>query len=195
MQGYTAIVPFPSNDRRWKLVEATMRRHGHSGSGLIETLHTVQESFGYLDEVSLRFVAASLHLPKSKVYGVATFYDFFRLKPPGEHTCVVCMGTGCYVKGAGKLMKTIEDIAHVKAGETTPDGKVSVVAARCIGACGLAPAVVLDGQVMGKVQPRQLEDQFREWLGHEPHEVGETAEHETVERKTTPHVEAVLALV
>ncbi len=167
MQAYPASVPLPSTDKRWKLVEGTMRRHGHKASALIEVLHTVQESFGYLDEESLRFVASSLRLPMSKVYGVATFYHFFSLKPPGEHTCVVCMGTGCYVKGAGALMKTIEDVAHVKAGETTPDGKVSVVAARCIGACSLAPAVVFDGEVIPKAQPHQVEVQLRRWMGHD----------------------------
>ena len=94
-----------------------MRRYGHKASSLIEVLHTVQESFGYLDAVSLRFVASSLRLPLSEVYGVATYYHFFSLKPPGEHTCVVCMGTGCYVKGAGNLMKAIEDVAHVGPGK------------------------------------------------------------------------------
>jgi len=89
-----------------------MRRHGHKASSLIEVLHTVQESFGYLDEISLRFVASSLRLPLSTVFGVATYYHFFSLKPPGEHTCVVCMGTGCYVKGAGNLMKAIEEVAQ-----------------------------------------------------------------------------------
>lgn len=144
-----------------------MRRHGHKASSLIEVLHTVQESFGFLDEVSLRFVASSLRLPLSKVFGVATYYHFFSLKPPGEHTCVVCMGTGCYVKGAGNLMKAIEEVAHVKAGETTPDGKVSVVAARCIGACSLSPAVVFDGEVISKVQPCTVKDQLRRWMGHD----------------------------
>ena len=167
MQPYPASVALPSSDKRWKLVEATMRRYGHKGSALIEVLHTVQESFGFLDEVSLRFVASSLRLPMSKVYGVATFYHFFSLRPPGEHTCVVCMGTGCYVKGAGDLMKTIEDIAHVKAGETTPDGKVSVVSARCIGACSLAPAVVFDGEVIPKVQPHVIREQFQRWMNHD----------------------------
>jgi bidirectional [NiFe] hydrogenase diaphorase subunit len=167
MQAYPASVPLPSSDKRWKLVEATMRRHGHKSSSLIEVLHTVQESFGYLDEISLRFVASSLRLPLSTVFGVATYYHFFSLKPPGEHTCVVCMGTGCYVKGAGNLMKAIEEVAHVGAGETTPDGKVSVVAARCIGACSLSPAVVYDGEVIPKVQPAALKDQLRRWMGHD----------------------------
>jgi len=167
MQAYPTSVPLPSGDKRWKLVEGTMRRHGHKASSLIEVLHTVQESFGFLDEVSLRFVASSLRLPMSKVFGVATFYHYFRLKPPGEHTCVICMGTGCYVKGADLLMKTIEEVANAKAGETTPDGKVSIVAARCIGSCSLAPAVVFDGEVIPKAQPENVRDQFRRWLGHD----------------------------
>ncbi len=167
MQPYPSSVPLPSNDKRWKLVEGTMRRHGHKGTALIEVLHTVQESFGFLDEVSLRFVASSLRLPMSKVYGVATFYHYFSLKPSGEHTCVICMGTGCYVKGADNLMRTVEEIAHVKAGETTPDGKVSVVAARCIGSCSLAPAVVFDGEVVPKAQPDAMRDRIRRWLGHD----------------------------
>jgi len=144
-----------------------MRRHGYKASSLIEVLHTVQESFGFLDDVSLRFVAYSLRIPLSKVFGVATFYHFFTLKPQGEHTCVVCMGTGCYVKGAGDLMKAIEDVAHIKPGETTADGKVSLVAARCIGACSLAPAVVFDGEVVSRVQPGTVRDQIWRWMGHD----------------------------
>lgn len=166
MQAYPVSVPLPSADKRWKLVEATIRRHGHKGASLIEVLHTVQESFGFLDEVSLRFVATSLRLPLSKVYGVATFYHYFTLKPPGRHTCVVCMGTGCYVKGAGDLIRTIEETAHVKPGETTSDGTISVVAARCIGACSLAPAVVFDGEVVSKAEPDAIRKEFRRWMNH-----------------------------
>jgi bidirectional [NiFe] hydrogenase diaphorase subunit len=166
MLAYPVSVPLPSADKRWKLVEATIRRHGHKGTALIEVLHTVQESFGFLDEVSLRFVATSLRLPLSKVYGVATFYHYFTLKPPGEHTCVVCMGTGCYVKGAGDLLRTIEETAHIKPGETTPDGKISVVAARCIGACSLAPALVFDGEVQSKADSDAIRREFRRWMGH-----------------------------
>lgn len=167
MQAYPESVPPPSTDKRWKLVEATMRRHGHKPSSLIEVLHTIQESFGYLDQISLRFVAASLRIPLSEVFGVATYYHFFSLKPPGEHTCVVCMGTGCYVKGAAGLMKAIEEVAHVGAGETTSDGKVSVVAARCIGSCSLAPAVVCDGEVIPKAQPEVITGQLRRWMSHD----------------------------
>ena len=92
-------------------------------------------------------------VPYSKVYGVSTFYHFFTLKPQGEHTCVVCTGTACYIKGAQRLLDTVGDAAGIKAGETTADGKVSLLTARCVGSCGLAPAVVFDGQVAGKVTP------------------------------------------
>src|SRR6516164_7580713 len=144
MQTYLERVSPPSGDRRWKLVSATMRRHGFERQALIETLHTVQKSFGYLDQASLRFVAGSLRVPLSQAFGVATFYHFFGLKPPGEHTCVVCMGTACYIKGAPQLVSQIEKSLGLKAGETTPDGRISFLTARCLGSCGLAPAVVYD---------------------------------------------------
>ena len=95
----------PSDDKRWRLVNATMRRLGYSPSALIESLHAVQRSFGFLDEAALKYVAQSLRVPLSKVYGVATFYNHFRLKPEGLHTCVVCLGTACYIKGAAKLLE------------------------------------------------------------------------------------------
>ena len=122
MQPFASKATAPSDDRRWKLVDATMRKHGNEPSALIESLHTVQESFGYLDDVALRYVAQSLRVPYSKVYGVSTFYHFFTLKPQGEHTCVVCTGTACYIKGAQRLVDTVGDTVGIKAGETTSDG-------------------------------------------------------------------------
>lgn len=142
--------PLPSDDKRWKLVNTTMRRNGYAGHALIETLHSVQDAFGYLDETSLRFVAASLDLPVSKVFGVATFYHIFMLKPKGRHTCVVCTGTACYIKGAGGLIEGLQEQYGIDPGETTGDDRLSLLTARCVGACGLAPAVVVDGEVLGK---------------------------------------------
>ena len=128
---------------------------GRTPRGLIETLHTVQEAFGYLDEHALRYVAMSLRVPLSRAYGVATFYHFFTLKPAGEHTCVVCMGTACYIKGAPQLLeRRAEQIWALLPGETTADGKVSLLTARCLGSCGLAPAVVYDQEVAGKGDTR-----------------------------------------
>lgn len=142
--------PLPGDDKRWKLINATMRRSGYAGHALIETLHSVQDSFGFLDETSMRFVAASLDVPLSKVFGVATFYHLFMLKPKGRHACVVCTGTACYIKGAGGLVEAIEGRFGVNPGETTEDDRLSILTARCVGACGLAPAVVVDGDVIGK---------------------------------------------
>jgi len=164
---YPSRVSLPSDDKRWRIVEGTMRRHGYEPHGLIEVLHTVQESFGYLDRTSLQFVAVALRLPLSKVYGVATFYHFFSLKPPGEHTCVVCSGTACYIKGAGQILKALHEAIGVEPGETSKDGKVSLLTARCLGSCGLAPAVVFDGSVAGKLNPDDVVAHVRRWTGHD----------------------------
>lgn len=157
----------PSQDKRWKIVDATVRRVGPHSRGLIETLHTVQEAFGYLDETALRYVAASLRVPLSRAYGVATFYHFFTLKPAGEHTCVICLGTACYIKGAPLLVETVRHELGIAPGETTANRKISVLSARCLGSCGLAPAVVYDNAVAGKVTPGQLRQQMTKWNPHD----------------------------
>ncbi len=141
----------PSADKRWRMVDNTMRKHGYRADALIEALHTMQECFGYLEEPGLKFVAQSLRLPLSKVFGVATFYHFFTLKPKGRHTCGVCMGTACYIKGAQNILDEIEKKYGITPGETTKDNALSVLTARCIGSCGLAAAVVVDGAIAGKI--------------------------------------------
>lgn len=146
----------PSDDKRWKLVNAAMRRNGYAGNALIESLHSVQDAFGFIDETAMSFVAESLDVPLSKVYGVATFYHLFTLKPQGRHSCVVCTGTACYIKGAQSLIERIEAHYDVALGETTADGALSLLGARCVGACGLAPAVVVDGKVLGAQSPDSI---------------------------------------
>jgi len=153
----------PSQDKRWRLVDATMRRLGQHSRGLIETLHTVQETFGYLDEDALRYVATSLRVPLSRAYGVATFYHFFTLKPAGEHTCVVCMGTACYIKGAPQLIEALKRDLGIGPNQTTADGRVSLLTARCLGSCGLAPAVVYDREVAGKVTAASMREHLAKW--------------------------------
>lgn len=154
----------PSGDKRFKLLEVAMKRHQFQQHALIEVLHAAQELFGYLETDLLYFIARQLKLPPSKVYGVATFYHFFSLKPKGEHTCVVCTGTACYVKGADALIQAAEKLAHIKTGETTPDNRLSLMTARCLGACGIAPAVVLDGTVRGHENSERLCQQLKTWL-------------------------------
>jgi len=154
----------PSEDKRWKIVGATMRRHGFSRNALIETLHTVQQSFGFLDRPSLEYVAQSLRVPLSKAFGVATFYHYFSLKPPGEHTCVVCLGTACYIKGAPQLLGELEQSLGIKPGETTPDGRVSALAARCVGSCSLAPVALFDGEVAARLSAKDMQGRLQKWV-------------------------------
>jgi bidirectional [NiFe] hydrogenase diaphorase subunit len=153
----------PSGDKRFKMLDAAMKRHQHAPDALLEILHQAQELFGFLADDVLVYVGRNLRLPLSRVYGVATFYNFFTLEPKGEHTCTVCMGTACYVKGAGEILARLQAAHGVKPGDTTPDGKVSVVVARCVGACGIAPAVAFDGEVAGQQTPEGVVARTRRW--------------------------------
>jgi bidirectional [NiFe] hydrogenase diaphorase subunit len=154
----------PSEDKRWRIVQATMRRNGFARHSLIETLHSVQEAFGYLDEDSLRYVAGSLRVPQSRVYGVSTFYHLFTMKPAGKHTCVVCTGTACHIRGAPELLSAFKEKYGINPGETTADGQVSLLTARCVGSCGVAPVAVMDGLITGRITVEQTIAQAQEWL-------------------------------
>lgn len=156
----------PSGDKRFKILDTHIKRHQAKADALIEVLHKAQELFGYLENDLLLYIAHSLRLPPSRVYGVATFYHFFTLKPKGAHTCVICMGTACYVKGAEKLLHAIQDYAKVKPGETTEDNQLSLLTARCIGACGIAPAAVFDNVVTPRQTPETALEQIRKWVPH-----------------------------
>src|SRR5262245_34129396 len=156
-----------SGDKRFKILEVHMKKHQFKHDALIEVLHKAQELFGYLEDDLLLFIAYKLKLPASRVYGVATFYHFFTLKPKGQHTCVICMGTACYVKGADKVLTAIEQSAGIKAGETTSDNQLSLLTARCIGACGIAPAVVYDGTVTPRQTPEAALEHVKGWMAHD----------------------------
>lgn len=148
------------SENRYKLVEKTMKKLGYERSALIETLHTAQEAFGYLERDTLKFIARKLKLPFSKVYGVATFYHYFRLKPSGKHTAVVCMGTSCYIKGGKEILKSLENRFDIKAGETTKDGLLSLSTARCIGLCSLAPITIYDNKTIGNLTLEQSQKEI-----------------------------------
>lgn len=124
---------------------------------LIQILHLSQEIYGYLPLELQEFIATSLHKPLSEVSGVITFYSFFSTKPRGEHTIRVCMGTACYVRGGKKIVERLQNILGVDIGETTKDGKFTFEIARCIGACGLAPAMMIDDVVYKQVNVNKLE--------------------------------------
>ena len=158
-----AKVSHPSGDNRFRLLDRAINVHHGDGNALIEVLHVAQNIFGFLDSGTLLYVARALKRPPSQVYGVATFYNFFRLKPAGRHTMVLCTGTACYVKRAGEIQRAVEKHCGVHFGETTPDGAVSLEQARCIGSCGLAPVAVLDGEVAAKVTPEAAVKRLEEW--------------------------------
>jgi bidirectional [NiFe] hydrogenase diaphorase subunit len=143
----------PSGDPRFTLIDRTLKRFRFQQDALIEVLHTAQEAFGYLEEDLLIYVARQLKLPLSWVFGVATFYHFFSLQPQGEHNCIICMGTACYVKRAAEIVAALQAAHGIETGQTTPDGKLSITAARCLGSCGLAPVLILDGEVLARETP------------------------------------------
>ena len=143
-------------DPRIKLITAKIKKENYKPDALIEILHTAQNAYGYLPMNVLKFITKALHLPPSRVYSTVTFYHFFSLKSKGEHTCLVCTGTACYVKGAQFILNEIEKQFGLKPGQVTADNKLGVSVARCIGACGLAPAVVLDEEVHAKVSAEEI---------------------------------------
>jgi bidirectional [NiFe] hydrogenase diaphorase subunit len=151
-----AAVAAPKGDKRQALLDATLRRHQFRQDTLIEALHTAQNAYGFLTPELLWYIARRLRLPPSRVYGVATFYSFFTLKPAGQHLLVICQGTACYIKGAPRCAVAIHDAYGVQSGQTTPDGQLSVVAARCLGSCGMAPAAVLDGTFLSNLTPESI---------------------------------------
>ncbi len=155
--------PHPSGDNRFKLLDRAITKHQANGDALIEILHAAQGIFGFLEHDLLIYISRALRLPPSRVYGVATFYHFFRMKPSGEHVFVLCTGTACYVKGAAEIQKAVEHQCGCKFGETTKDGKISLVSARCVGSCGLAPVAVLDNTVAGKLTPEESAKRVAHW--------------------------------
>jgi len=143
----------PTEDRERQL-ERLMARYHYSGSALIEVLHAAQELYGYLSKPLLKGIAHKLHLPPSRVLGVATFYHLFRFAPRKAHTATVCLGTACYAAGGMDLMATAE--------RECPKEQWTLEAGRCVGSCGLAPIVICDGEPLCRLTQPQLETKLKE---------------------------------
>lgn len=148
-------------------LDSFLHVHGEQDQ-LIEALHVAQGVFGYLSEEVLLHVARAMRLPPSRVAGVATFYHLFRFDPPGDHTCIVCAGTACFVKGADAITRALSQELGIPAGDTTADGRITLGEARCLGSCGLAPVVVVDGEVLGHQSPESAVVVVRDALGEPP---------------------------
>jgi bidirectional [NiFe] hydrogenase diaphorase subunit len=154
-------------DNRRVLLEKVLREHNHQESALLEILHSAQEIYGYLDKDLLMDISGSLNIPPSHVYGVTTFYSFFKLRKPGEHIVTGCLGTACYVRGVEQIMEAIEEEFNLKRGGSTADGKLSLLITRCIGACAMAPNIVVDDEVIGKATEEIVIKRIRSVLGGE----------------------------
>ena len=132
-------------------------------AALIEVLHEAQEIFGYLPEHVQEFVAEKLRLPLGRVFGVISFYHYFTTEPRGKHQINCCLGTACFVRGAEKIVEQLEDALGIKMGEVTPDKKFSLGTLRCVGACSLAPVVIVDGKIYGRATPEQAAEIIAEY--------------------------------
>lgn len=154
-----AVAP---TDPRIKLIKTKIKKENHQPDSLIEVLHTAQNAYGYLPLEVLRLIGHELGLPPSYVYSTVTFYHFFSLKSKGKHSCLVCTGTACYVKGAQKILDKIEKELNLKAGQVSADGNLGVQVARCVGACGLAPAVMIDEEMMARADGDEVVRKIKE---------------------------------
>ena len=140
-----------------EMLDEIMRERGYAGSAVIAMLQDIQRAHRYLPEAEMRLIAARARVPASRVYGLATFYKTFSLKPRGRHLVNVCTGTACHVKGGARILDKLTRTLEVEPGEMTPDGAFTVEPVRCVGCCGLAPVVVIDDEFHGDVTQRKAE--------------------------------------
>lgn len=147
----------PEKRQKYEEIANVIDLYKDKQGSLIQILHLAQEIYGCLPLELQMYIAKALDKPLSEVSGVVTFYSFFSTKPRGKHTIRVCLGTACYVRGGKKLVERLQDILKVDIGETTEDGKFTFEIARCIGACGLAPAMMIDNVVYKQVNVNKLE--------------------------------------
>ena len=150
-------VPFTGTaEQKEALLSAIHELQGEKGS-LMPIMQKAQEIYGYLPIEVQTMISDELHVPLEKIYGVATFYSQFALNPKGRYQISVCLGTACYVKGSGDIYNKLMDLLGIVGGECTPDGKFSLDACRCVGACGLAPVMMINDEVYGRLSVDDVE--------------------------------------
>lgn len=150
-------------DDRYEKALEIIKSYKEVKGGLMPVLQQIQNVYGYLPEDILKRVSEELDIPMSEIYGVATFYSFFSLKPKGEHIIRVCLGTACYVKGAQQIIDKLSEVLNVDVNDTTKDGKFTLEATRCLGACGLAPVMMIDSKVYGRLTPDDIPNIIKEF--------------------------------
>ena len=143
-------------DCQIKTIKDICKSFGNQAGELINILHKTQEAFGYLPAEVQHVIAKELNVSEAKVYGVVTFYAFFTMKPKGKYKISVCMGTACYVRGAEKVVDELKKELKITVGDVTADGKFSLDCLRCVGACGLAPVMLIGNKTYGRIDPKDV---------------------------------------
>ncbi len=156
-------VPFRGTPEQEQKLLAVIDAHKDQDGAVIPVLHEAQEIYGYLPEEVQKMIAEKLGVPLAEVYGIVTFYTQFSLYPKGEYKIGVCLGTACYVKGSGEILEKVKELLGIDVGECTPDGRFSIDATRCIGACGLAPVITINDDVYGRLTPDDVEDILKKY--------------------------------
>lgn len=156
MPNCKAVVPYVGTPEQEERLRQVIDQHKDQPGATMPVLQAAQEIFGYLPEEVQIMIAQGLDIPLSEVYGVASFYAQFTLNPKGKYQISLCLGTACYVKGAADVLTAIEEKLEIKPGGITKDGKFSLDACRCIGACGLAPVMMIGADVYGRLTPDQV---------------------------------------
>jgi len=156
-------MPFRGTKEQEEKLLAVIGRHKEEQGAIIQVLHEAQEIYGYLPIEVQKIISTELNVPLAEIYGIVTFYSQFSLNPKGEYQIGVCLGTACYVKGSGEILEEIKNILGIDVGECTPDGKFSIDATRCIGACGLAPVITINDDVYGRLKTGEVEDIIKKY--------------------------------
>lgn len=157
-------MPFKGTPEQEEKLLAVIAKHKDEEGALIPVLHEAQEIYGYLPIEVQQIISDQMKIPLSEIYGVVTFYTRFSLNPRGEYQIGVCLGTACYVKGSGKILDRIKEKLGVDVGECTPDGKFSIEATRCIGACGLAPVFTVNEDVYGRLTDADVDGVLAKYM-------------------------------
>lgn len=157
MQKKISSIPFNGTAEQEAKLKEIIQRHKDDPGAVMPVLQEAQEVYGYLPIEVQKMIAEGLSVPLEEVYGVSTFYSQFSLTPKGQYNISVCLGTACYVKGAGKIIERISEILGIGAEECTADGRFSLTACRCIGACGLAPVMTVNDDVYGRLEVEDID--------------------------------------
>lgn len=156
MQKKISKIPFQGTAEQKKKLDAVIDAHKHDKSSLMAVMQEAQEIYGYLPVEVQTMIAEGMDVPVEKVFGVSTFYAQFALSPKGKYNISICLGTACYVKGSGQLLDKVTETIGIGTDECTPDGKYSLTACRCVGACGLAPVLTVNEEVYGRLKPEEV---------------------------------------